>query len=148
MTESYVWLVGTGPLTYSYVRMCVQWNMFYIYIYIQTHTCTHTYFLTSWSRVLHEELTDLQPVKNFHSFYGLLKFVTAFTSVRHLSLSWTTTIQSLPPHPNSRTYILILSSLLLLGLPSGLIFPAFHTKKLHTPLPSSYALHAPPISFS
>ena len=51
-------------------------------------------------------------------------------------------------HPNSWKFILILSSLLFLCLHSGLIFPAFQTKKLHTPLHSSYSLHAPPISFS
>jgi len=43
---------------------------------------------TPWSRVLLEKLTGSQPVKKFPAIYGTLRFITAFTSVRHLSLSW------------------------------------------------------------
>jgi len=46
-----------------------------------------TYLLTPWSRVLLEMLTGLQLVKNFPTFYGTRRFITALTSVRHLSLS-------------------------------------------------------------
>ena len=42
--------------------------------------------------------------------------------------------QSMPPHPTSWRYILILSSHLLLGLPSGLFPSGFPTKTLYTPL--------------
>jgi hypothetical protein len=42
---------------------------------------------TQWSRVLLEKLTGLQLVKNFPAFYGTRRFITAFTSARHLSLS-------------------------------------------------------------
>jgi hypothetical protein len=38
------------------------------------------------------------------------KFITAFTSACHLSLSWARLIQSIPPHPTSWRSILILSS--------------------------------------
>ena len=62
------------------------------------------------------------------------KFITAFTSARHLSLSWASSIQSMPPHPTSWRSILILSSHLRLGLPSGLFPSVFPTKTLHTPL--------------
>ena len=58
----------------------------------------------------------------FPTFYGNRRFITAFTSVRHLSLSWASSIQSISPHPTSWRSILILSSHLCLGLPSG-IFP-------------------------
>jgi hypothetical protein len=34
-----------------------------------------------------EKLTGLQIAKNFPAFYGTRKFITAFTSARHLSLS-------------------------------------------------------------
>ena len=44
------------------------------------------YLLTPWSRVLLEKLTGLQLVK-FPEFYGTRRFITAFTSARHLSLS-------------------------------------------------------------
>jgi hypothetical protein len=66
--------------------------------------------LTPWSRVLLEKLTDFQLVKKFLAFYGTPRFITAFTSARHLSLSWASSIQSIPPHPNSWRSILILSS--------------------------------------
>ena len=46
-----------------------------------------TYSLTPWSRVLLEKLTGSQLVKIFPTFYGTRKFVTAFTSSRHLFLS-------------------------------------------------------------
>jgi hypothetical protein len=44
------------------------------------------YLLTPGSRVL-EKLTDLQLAKKFPAFYGTRRFITAFTSARHLSLS-------------------------------------------------------------
>ena len=44
-------------------------------------------FLTPWSRVLLEKLTGFQLVKKFPTFYGTRRFITAFTSARHLSLS-------------------------------------------------------------
>ena len=46
-----------------------------------------TYLLTPWSRVLLEKLTGLQLVKKFPALYGTRKFITVFTSARHLSLS-------------------------------------------------------------
>jgi len=43
--------------------------------------------LTPWSGVLVEKLTGSKLVKKFPTFYGIRKFVTAFTSACHLSLS-------------------------------------------------------------
>jgi len=43
--------------------------------------------LTSWSTILHENLTGSQLVKKFTEFYGTRKFMTAFASARHMSLS-------------------------------------------------------------
>jgi hypothetical protein len=76
----------------------------------------------AWSRILLEKLTGLQLVKNFPAFYGTRRFITTFTSYHHLSLSWTNSIQSIPPHPTSWKSTLILYSHLRLSLPSGL-FP-------------------------
>jgi hypothetical protein len=45
-------------------------------------------------------------------------------------------IQFIPPHPNSWRSTLILSSHLSLGLPSGLFPSGFRTIFLYTPLPS------------
>jgi hypothetical protein len=62
-----------------------------------------TYLLTSlltlWSKVLLEKLTGFQLVKKFSSFYGTRRFITAFTSTRHLSLSWASSNQSMSPIP-------------------------------------------------
>ena len=90
-----------------------------------------TYLLTPRCRVLPEQLTGLQLVKKFPVFHGTRRFITALTSVRHLSLSWASPIQS-----TSWRSILILSTLLRLGLPSGFFPSGFPTKTLYTPLSS------------
>ena len=95
-----------------------------------------TYLLTPWCRVLLEKLTGLQIVKKFPAFHRTRRFITGLTSVRHLSLSWASPIQSIYPHPTSWTSILILSTHLRLGLPSGLLPSGFPTKTLYTPISS------------
>jgi hypothetical protein len=45
------------------------------------------YFLTQWSTVLLEKVTGFKLVKEFPAFYGTRRFITAFTSGCHLSLS-------------------------------------------------------------
>ena len=64
------------------------------------------------------------------------RFITALTSVRHLSVSWANPIQSTYPHPTSWRSILILSTHLRLGLPSRLFPSGFPTKTLYAPLSS------------
>jgi len=103
----------------------------------QTHlTYLLTYLLTPWCRVLLEKLTGLQLVKKFPAFHRTRRLITALTSVRHLSLSWASPTQSVYPHPTSWRSILILSTHLRLGLPSGLLHSSFPTKILCTPLSS------------
>ena len=94
-----------------------------------------TYLLTPWSRVLLEKLAGFRPVKKFPAFYGTHRFITVVTSARPLSLSWANSIQSITPHTTSWRSILILSSHLCLGLPSGLLPSGFPTKTLYKPLP-------------
>jgi hypothetical protein len=89
--------------------------------------------ITPWSRVLIEKLTGFQLVKIFPAFYGTRRFIIAFTSARHQSLSWATSIQPIPPHPIPWRSILMLSSHVPLGLPSGLLPSGFPTKTLYSP---------------
>ena len=94
--------------------------------YIAAHyIINNTYLLTPWCRVLLQKLTGLQLVKKSPAFHGTRRFITALTSVRHLSLSWASPIQSTYPHPISWRSILILSTHLRLVLPSGLIPSGF-----------------------
>ena len=94
------------------------------------------YILTPWCRVLLEQLTGLQLVKKFPAFHGTRRFITALTSVLHLSVSWASPIQSIYPHPTSWRSILILSTHLRLGLPSGPFPSGFPSKTPYTPFTS------------
>ena len=78
--------------------------------------------------LLLEKLTGLQLAKKFPAFHGTRKFITALTTVRHLSLSWTSPIQSIYPYPTPWRSILILSTHLRLGLPSSLLPSGFPTR--------------------
>jgi hypothetical protein len=55
--------------------------------------------VTPWCRVLLEKLTGSQLVKKFPTFFGTRRFITAFTSAHHLSLSSASSIQSMPHIP-------------------------------------------------
>ena len=114
-----------------------------------------TLLLTACSKVLLEKLTGSHLVKKFPAFYGTRKFITAFTSAHHLYLSWTRSIQSMSPHPTSWTSILILSSHLQLGLPSG-PFPQMSPPKpyiyiyiyiYHLPIRATCPTHLIPLYF-
>jgi len=123
------------------VRMFAWWyrpsfiicNIMVFYVHTLL-TCLLTYLRTPSSRVPLEKLTGFQLVKKSFAFYGTRRFITAFTSARHSSLSWTNSIQSITPHYTSWRSILILSSHLHLGLPSGLFPSGLPTKILYTPL--------------
>jgi len=66
--------------------------------------------LTPWNRVLLEKITSFQLVKKFPALYETQMFITAFTSACRLSLSWASSIQSIPPQPTTWRSILILLS--------------------------------------
>jgi hypothetical protein len=51
------------------------------------------YLLTPWSRGLLDKLTVVQLAKKFPTFYVTRRFITAFTSARHLSLSCRVSVQ-------------------------------------------------------
>ena len=75
-----------------------------------------TCLLKPRSRGILEKLTDSQPIKKFPAFYGTRRFITAFKSACHVSLSWASSIQSILPHSTCWGSILIISSHLCLGL--------------------------------
>ena len=85
----------------------------------------------------------MQLVKIFPAFHGTRRFITALTSVRHLSVSWASPIQSTYPHPTSWRSVLILSTHLRLGLHSGLLHSGFPTKTLYVPLSSPICATCP-----
>jgi hypothetical protein len=82
--------------------------------------CTSDYtknlVFTQWNRVLLEKPLVAQLIKNFPIICGFRVLITVITRALHLSLSWGRSVQSIPPHPISLRYILILSSHLGLGL--------------------------------
>ena len=119
---------------FRYFKQCTREFYLRLKILTKISLSVHIYLLTPCSRVLLETLTVSQLVKKFPVFYVTRRFITAFTSVRHLSLSWASSIQFIPPHPTSWRFILILSSHLRLGLPSGLFPSDFPTKTLYMPL--------------
>ena len=98
------------------------------------------FLLTPWNRVLLEKLTGSQLVKKSPAFYGTRSFATTFTRARNLSLSRTGSIQSMPLHSTSWRSVLILSSHLRLGLPSGSLPSRFPTT---SPLPHMYYVPRP-----
>ena len=102
------------------------------------------YLLTPWCRVLLEKLTGLQLVNKFPAFHGTRRFITALTSVRHQSLSWASPIQSIYPHPTSWRSILILSTHLHLGLPSGLLPISILGQPNPVHMPTSHLLEIHP----
>ena len=100
-------------LTYCHVwpvRLSLFFPFFIIKVTILRRKSLLTYLLTPCCRVLLEKLTGLQLVKKFPAFYGTRRLITALTSVRHLSLSWASTIHSKYPHPTSWRSIIILST--------------------------------------
>ena len=117
----------------------VQWRNLLTYLL--------TYLLTPWCRALLEKLIDLQLVKKFSAFHGTRRFITALTSVRHLSLSWASPIQSIYPHPTSWRSILILFIHLSLGLSSGL-FPSGSPLRPYTLPLLTHTHHMPSPSHS
>jgi hypothetical protein len=56
-------------------------------VIVWTESYLLTYLISPWIRVLLEKLTDSDLVNRFPTFYGTRRFITTFTSTRHLSLS-------------------------------------------------------------
>ena len=129
-------------LTYLLTDLLTHYSLTYLLTNLLTYSLTH-----SMVTVLLQKLTGLQLVKKFPAFYVTRRFITALTSVRHLSLSWARSIQSIPPHPTTWRSILILSSHLCLRLPSGLFTSGSPPKSCIQLYSSQHVLHALPTLF-
>jgi len=91
--------------------------------------CDLTYLLTySMAQSPSWEANWFAASQEIPRIYGTRRFITALTSVRELSLSWASPIQSIYPHPTSCRSVLILSTHIRLGLPSSLLPSGFPTK--------------------
>ena len=130
---------GNGCLSVVILNMniCWSWTLSLMRLRVQLFPLSPdrrpVYLFSPWNRVLLEKLTGSQLVKKFPTFYGTRRIITTFTSARHLPLPWASPIHSMPPRPTSWRSILILSSYLRLGLPSGLSPSGFPIKTLYTP---------------
>ena len=102
----------------------------------------HTYLPTPWCRVLLEKLTGLQLVKKFPAFHGTRTFITALTSIHHLSILG----QPNPVHIPTSHLLEIHPNIIQ---PSPVIsFPPVSPARPYTPpSPHPYAPHAQSISF-
>jgi hypothetical protein len=80
---------------------------------------------------LFEKLSIVQPLKNFPAFYETRRFITVSTRALQWSLSWARSFHSGPSHFVSLRSILILSTHLRLGLPSGVYSSGFQTNNLY-----------------
>jgi hypothetical protein len=92
-----------------------------------------TYLVTPW------EAGWFAANQEISLFFVTRRFITAFTSARHLSLSWASSIQSIPPLPEDPPMYVWVShvvSFTQVSSPKPCI-------RLCCP---PYALHAPPIS--
>jgi len=118
------------------------------YLFTYLLACLLTYLLTPWSTVLLEKPTGFQLVKKFSAFYGILRFITAFTSAPTCPYPQPNRFSPCLPHPTSWKSILILSCHLCLGLPSGLFPSGFPTRSLYIPLLFHHTCYMPRLSHS
>jgi len=56
------------------------------------------YLLTPWTRVFLEKPSGFQLLKTFPAVFGTRRFIIAFATACHLSLSCASSIQSMPQH--------------------------------------------------
>jgi hypothetical protein len=132
-----------APYRSSVLHGCLHYCMWYL-LYVMGKNCLLLTYLLSYF-VLLEKLTGSQLVKKFPTCNKTWRFITAFTSAHHLSLSWASLIQSTSPLTTSWRSMLILPYHLCVGLPSGLFLSGFPAKTLYTPLLSPICEHALPL---
>jgi len=139
--------VTPAVLIFSYTPMdLISYSILNDFIQLQIDTTVIgnviTCLLTPWSRALLEKLTGFQIVKKFPAFYGTRRFITALTSVRHLSYPGPARSSPIPEDPSLYYHVIYawvsqVVSYPQISLPNSCIRLSF----------PPYALHVPPISF-
>jgi len=94
-------------MTYEEPDVFCSWPLWLIVGMYRHLTYLLTYLLTPWKRVLLEKLAVSAASQEIPRIFGTRRFITVLTSARHLSLSWTNSIQSPQPPPTSWRSILI-----------------------------------------
>ena len=98
--------------------------------------CTVCSHVPPWTKAFLEKLIVHHLAKKLLAFYGIRRFITAFTSVRHLTLSWAIWLRSSSSHPIPLTS----QCTVRLCFPSGLFLWGYLSQqRVHVP-----ALHAVP----
>ena len=114
-------------------------NIAFVFTYLCTHSMEQS---PSWEANWFTASQEIPCI-----LWNPRRFITAFPSARYLSLSWASSIQSIPPHPTSWRSILIFSSHLHLVLPSGL-FTQVSPPKPCTRLSPLRTCYIPHLSYS
>ena len=87
-------------------QIAMSWSVISATIYLTNQLTTNQ--LTPCSTDLPENLTVSQLIKKFPAFYWTGRFITTFTTARHLSLSSARSIHSMPPHPFLKAHFIII----------------------------------------
>jgi hypothetical protein len=93
--------------------------------------------------VVYMQLTVAQLHKKFLTFYRTWRFTAAFRISNHLSLSWTTSIQSMLSHQISLICVLLLYFHLSLDIPGFFFTSGLDTKTMYAFLLSHVRYNCP-----
>ena len=141
----YCWVTPNWRIWWVLSAPASELNVSILSTYLTSRNSVGSHLPAPWSRVLLEKLTGFQLVQKFPTFYGSIRFITAFTSARHLSLSWASSIQSIPPTShfmNINLNIILPSTPGFLKWFLSLRFP--HQSPVYTsPLPHTYYMPSP-----
>jgi hypothetical protein len=85
-------------------------------------------WLTSWSILLLEKHVVTQLGKNLTTFYVTRRVIGVLARTHHWNIFWANLLPFTPIYPICLRRILILSSQLCIGLPSGLLFSGFRSE--------------------
>jgi hypothetical protein len=124
---------SSSGMFHKNTKTSLNWVVIWIHIMQFLVMILLTYLLTYLLMELSpsREAANCAATQNFPTFYGTRRFITALTRALYWSLSFATSIQSPPSHPISLRSILILSTHLRFGLPSGLVPSGFPTNILY-----------------